>query len=82
MNILYLYKKCVISDIRGLSIKTIKTKWQLGDGMKQCGIMGFVSFIVKQPPCQMKTCETQGEMFTDEVICLSDSRLTSFSLTL
>ncbi len=36
--------------------------------MRQCGIMGFVYFIIKQPPLLMKIRVKQAEMFTKEVI--------------
>ncbi len=56
----------VISAARGLSIR-IKTR-EKGSIMRQCGIMGFVYFIIKQPPLLMKIRVKQAEMFTKEVI--------------
>ncbi len=48
---------------------TIKYNQEVGDVVKWRGIMmGFVCFIVKQPPLQVKIYLTQTEMFAYKVM--------------
>ncbi len=56
-NLLHLKAQFVNSATRGLTIRTLKQKTLFDDVIKQRGIMGFIYFIVKLPPCQMEISE-------------------------
>ncbi len=56
-NLLHLKAQFVNSATRGLTIRTLKQKTLFDDVIKQRGIMGFIYFIVKLPPCHMEISE-------------------------
>lgn len=74
----------LILGIRCLNVHVIsaaqskqwKQKMDFDDVVNQRGIVG----AVEQPPWSMKSDVTQGEMFTDEVMCssLTSNRITDF----
>ncbi len=71
---------CVVSATRGLSAGPMRT--ESDDIMQQCGIMGFVCLLVKQPFVADES-QCDSETFTDEFnVFKFDSRyVSSRSLT-
>lgn len=64
--------------ISGAQSKQCKQKMDFADVVNQCAIVG----AVEQLPWSTKSNVTQGEMFTDEVMCssLTLNRITDFSV--